>query len=175
VRLTLDEKAYIALGSNIEPEHNLIRAAQALKALGTILATSRVYRNPAIAPESQPDYLNAAVLLLTDLEPLALRLELRQIETELGRVRSADKYAPRTIDLDLCLYGRLVLETESMTLPDPDITSRAHLAVTLAELNPDYVLPTSDESLSSVALRLRESTHLTLEKDLSRRLAGLMG
>jgi 2-amino-4-hydroxy-6-hydroxymethyldihydropteridine diphosphokinase len=171
----LDEKAYIALGSNIEPKQNIIRAAQSLKSLGTILATSRVYRNPAIAPDSQPDYLNAAVLLLTDLEPIVLRSRLRQIEADLGRVRSADKYAPRTIDLDLCMYGMLVLEAGTLILPDPDITSRAHLAVTLAELNPDYVLPNTEESLSAIALRMRENTHLTLEKELSRRLAGLMG
>jgi 2-amino-4-hydroxy-6-hydroxymethyldihydropteridine diphosphokinase len=171
----LDEKAYIALGSNIDPEQNIIRAAQALKALGTILATSRVYRNEAIAPQPQPEYLNAAVLLLTDLTPERLRLDLRDIETEFGRVRTEDKYAPRTIDLDLCLYGSLVLNTERLTLPDPEITTRAHLAVTLAELNPDYLLPNTDESLSSIAVRLRETTHLILEKDLSRRLAGLMG
>jgi 2-amino-4-hydroxy-6-hydroxymethyldihydropteridine diphosphokinase len=171
----LDEKAYIALGSNIEPEQNLLRAAQAVREFGPILAVSRAYRNKAIAPTAQDDYLNAALLLLTDHEPEQLRTELRRIEAELGRVRTADKYAPRTIDIDLCLYGLLTLESDALTLPDPDITTRPHLAVTLAELNPDYVLPTTGEDLSTIALRLREKTHLILEKDLSRRLAGLMG
>jgi 2-amino-4-hydroxy-6-hydroxymethyldihydropteridine diphosphokinase len=172
---TLDEKAYIALGSNIEPEENILHAARALKEIGPILATSRVYRNSAIAPEPQSDYLNAAILLLTDHDPGDLQSELRQIEADLGRVRSKNKYAPRTIDLDLCLYGSLTLENETLTLPDPDIQSRPYLAVILSELNPDYVLPTTGESLNSIALQLRESTHLILEKDLSRRLAALMG
>jgi len=171
----LDERAYISLGSNIEPELNLLRAARALKSFGTLLATSRVYRNPAIAGEPQPEYLNAAVLLLTDREPEALRQELRTIETDLGRVRTADKFAPRTIDLDLCLYGSLTLESDELTLPDPDIDTRPYLAVTLAELDPDFVPPGGDESLSAIALRLRTRAKLTLEKDLSRRLAGLMG
>ena len=171
----MGEKAYIALGSNIDPEQNIILAAQALKKLGTILATSRVYRNEAIAPEPQAEYLNAAVLLLTDRRPERLRSDLRKIEHELGRVRRTDKYAPRTIDLDLCLYGALVTDTENLSLPDPEITHRAHLAVTLAELNPDYMLPNTEETLNSIAVRLRDTTHLILEKDLSRRLAGLMG
>ena len=171
----MDEKAYISLGSNIEPEQNILRAASALKSFGTLLATSRVYRSPAIASEPQPEYLNAAVLLLTNFEPETLRQGLRKIEADLGRVRTPDKFAPRTIDLDLCLYGSLTLESDVLTLPDPEIDTRPYLAVTLAELDPDFVLPGGNESLSSIALRLRNRAKLTLEKDLSRRLAGLMG
>ncbi len=134
MRRILPEHAAIGLGSNIEPEQNLVRAAAALKDLGRLRSASNVYQNPAIGRAEQPDYLNAALLLETELAPLDLRQELRKIERELGRVRTADRYAARTIDLDLCLYGDLILSTAELTLPDPDILQRPHLALTLSEL-----------------------------------------
>jgi 7,8-dihydro-6-hydroxymethylpterin-pyrophosphokinase len=75
---------------------------------------------------------------------------LRLIESELGRVRSRESYAPRTIDLDLLLYGNLVIHDRELCIPDPDIRVRPFLAVPLLELKPDLVLPDTDEPLASV-------------------------
>ncbi|TFH34011.1 MAG: 2-amino-4-hydroxy-6-hydroxymethyldihydropteridine diphosphokinase, partial [Anaerolineales bacterium] len=130
----LPELAFIALGSNIEPEHYLPRAVRALGELGRLIACSNTYQNPAIADDAQPDYLNAAVLIETRLSPLEIRRKLREIETRLDRLRTADKFAPRTIDLDLCIYGDLQLNDPALTLPDPDVLTRPFLALTLAEL-----------------------------------------
>jgi 2-amino-4-hydroxy-6-hydroxymethyldihydropteridine diphosphokinase len=162
----LPSRAFIALGSNIEPERYLPRAAAALLALGSHLGSSNVYQNPAIAGSPQPDYLNAALLFHTDLVPLAIRDRLREIEQELGRIRTADKYAPRTIDLDLCLLEDLVLESDGLVLPDPDILSRPHLAVTLSELDPGFIHPVAGETLREIAARLRPQAQLLLRTDV---------
>jgi 2-amino-4-hydroxy-6-hydroxymethyldihydropteridine diphosphokinase len=163
----LPKLAFISLGSNIEPEKYLPRAVDHLRSIGIIRKTSRVYQNPAIAPEPQADYLNAAVLIETQLQPLEIRRRLREIEEQLDRVRSADKYAPRTIDLDLCLYNDLVYTSPELNLPDPDILNRSHLALTLSELRPDHILPGSDRSLSAVAEELMSDSQLAERLDVS--------
>ncbi|TET30483.1 MAG: 2-amino-4-hydroxy-6-hydroxymethyldihydropteridine diphosphokinase [Anaerolineales bacterium] len=165
--MTLTELAFIALGSNIDPETNLPLAAARLSELGNPIAISTVYQNPAIANEPQADYLNAAVLLETALDPLTIRDKLREIEADLGRVRTADKFAPRTIDLDLCIFGDRVLDHELLSLPDPDILKRAHLAVTLAELRPDFLHPLTGETLEEIAVKVRKDTALKARHDVA--------
>jgi 2-amino-4-hydroxy-6-hydroxymethyldihydropteridine diphosphokinase len=174
VRRILPERAALGLGSNIEPEQNLVRATVALKDLGELRSSSNVYQNPAIGRAGQPDYLNAALLLETELPPLDLRQELRKIERRLGRVRTADRYAARTIDLDLCLYGDLILATPELTLPDPDILHRPHLALTLSELEPGFIYPGSGESLGTIAQRLNREANLKLREDVSSTLKALI-
>jgi len=127
---------------------------------------SPVYQNPAIADEPQPDYLNAAVLIETALNPLAIRDKLRAIEADLGRIRTEDKFAPRTIDLDLCILGDRVLNHELLSLPDPDLLKRAHLAVTLAELRPDFLHPITGDSLEEIAHELQKDAELNPRPDV---------
>lgn len=162
----MPEYAFISIGSNIQPQKYLPLAISELQYIGTLLRTSAVYQNPAIAQDPQPDYLNAAVLVETRLQPLEIRARLREIETRLDRIRSADKYAPRTIDLDLCLYGDLQMETPELTLPDPDILKRPHLALTMAELSPQKKYPGSDRNLKQIADGLIQGAELTLCPDL---------
>lgn len=165
-RTTLPEQAFLALGSNIEPETYLPLAIAKLEIMGRRQAVSTVYQNPALGPEPRPDFLNAAVLVESDLPPLEIRRILRDIEAELGRVRSADKYAPRTIDLDLCLLGDTILNTPELTLPDPDLLTRAFLAITMAELSPDFLHPVTKEPLAEIASRLRPGANLTPRPDV---------
>ncbi len=162
----MTELAFIALGSNIDPETNLPLATTRLSELGNPIAISTVYQNPAIADEPQPDYLNAAVLIETALDPLTIRKKLREIEADLGRIRTEDKFAPRTIDLDLCILGDRVLDHELLSLPDPDLLKRAHLAVTLAELRPDFLHPITGDSLEKIAHELREDAELNPRPDV---------
>ncbi|MFV9674614.1 MAG: 2-amino-4-hydroxy-6-hydroxymethyldihydropteridine diphosphokinase [Anaerolineales bacterium] len=162
----MTELAFIALGSNIDPERNLPLAAARLSELGNPIASSTVYQNPAIADEPQPDYLNAAVLIETTLDPLTIRDKLREIEADLGRIRTEDKFAPRTIDLDLCLLGDRVLDHELISLPDPDLLKRAHLAVTLAELRPDFLHPITGDSLEEIANELQKDAELKPRPDI---------
>ena len=162
----MPELAFIALGSNLSPETNLPLAAGRLAELGRVRAVSMVYQNPAIGPSHAPDFLNAAVLVETELSATEIRDRLRRIEAELGRVRTADKYAPRVIDLDLCLLGSQVMETAELRLPDPDVLTRPHLAVTLADLDPDFLYPTTGEPLRTIASRLATTAQLTPRPDI---------
>jgi 2-amino-4-hydroxy-6-hydroxymethyldihydropteridine diphosphokinase len=162
----LPEDAYIAMGSNIEPERNLPLALDRLRAVGTVVAVSSTYQNPALGTEPQPDFLNAVACLRTALSPPEVRNLLRRIERDLGRTRTLDKYAPRTIDLDLSLYGSLTATDGEMTLPHPDVLSRAHVAVPLAEIAPGLRHPVTGEPLPEIAQRLRPQTRLLPRPDV---------
>jgi 2-amino-4-hydroxy-6-hydroxymethyldihydropteridine diphosphokinase len=166
----MTRKAFISLGSNIDPEENLPLAMRSLSVIGEIVAVSTVYQNPAVGPTPQADFLNAAVLITTDLEPLEIRAKLRKIEAEMGRVRSEDKYAPREIDLDLCLLGDLIFESPVLTLPDPDILKRPHLIIPMAELDAEFIHPLTGESLVKTAELLKNKSGLTPRKDITRKM-----
>ena len=127
---------------------------------------SRAYQSPAAGPPGQPDFVNVAVALETDLPPQSLRDHLRAIEAALGRVRGENRYAPRPIDLDLVLYEDLVGDFGGLTLPDPDLLKRPYLAVTVAELDPTALHPVSHESLSHLAGRLGGAQGLTARLDI---------
>lgn len=141
-------------------------AGARLRDVGLILAASRVYQSAAAGPPGQPDFVNAAVLLETDLAPEALRARLRRIEAGLGRERVEDKYALRPIDLDLVLYDDLVMETGLLSLPDPELLVRPYLAVTIAELDPVGVHPVTGESLAAIAARLGGAALLVPRPDI---------
>jgi 2-amino-4-hydroxy-6-hydroxymethyldihydropteridine diphosphokinase len=177
----MTDLAFISLGSNIAPEDNLPMAVERLKELGRLVAISSVYQSPAVGPVRQEDFLNAAALIETELRPLEIRAKLRQIEADLGRVRpekldgypaEVTKYAPRAIDLDLCLLGGMILDKPDLTLPDPDLLTRAHLAVPLAELAPDLPHPITGEPLQTIADRLRHTVVLNPRADVAERLKG---
>ena len=115
-------QAFLALGSNIEPARNIERALARLKEQTRLLAFSTVWRSAPQERPEQDDYYNCVALIETALPPDELKNRvLRGIETELGRLRTEDRYAPRTVDLDLILYDDLVLQTDDLVLPDPDI------------------------------------------------------
>lgn len=151
----------ITLGSNVEPEANLPRAFRLLAERVRVVGVSKVYESAAIGADGdvdpdRPAFLNAAAQIETDLEPVQLKYEvLRAIEAELGRERSDDKFAPRVIDLDIALYGDLLLQLDNeetrLTLPDPDTLERAHVALPLADLAPDLVHPTAGRTLAEIA------------------------
>jgi len=135
-------RAFIAIGSNIDPPANVRAALQALTGIVKISAISTVYLSEAAGPPGQPDFYNCVVEIQTDRKPLDLKYEvLREIEARMGRRRTQDKYAPRPIDLDVIVYEDLVLNTNDISLPDPEILRRPFLAVPLAELDPDLVIP----------------------------------
>jgi len=157
----LAELAFISLGSNIHPGSNLPQAVTRLGTIGRVVRVSAAYVNPAVGPRMQADFVNAAALVETSLSPIEIRTRLRQIETELGRVRDTDKYAARTIDLDLCLLGDRVESYPDWALPDPDIDRLAHLAIPLAEVDPSFRHPLTGETLRTIAERLRPSARLT--------------
>ncbi|MBU1699161.1 MAG: 2-amino-4-hydroxy-6-hydroxymethyldihydropteridine diphosphokinase [Candidatus Eisenbacteria bacterium] len=166
----MPEATFISIGSNIEPARYLTAAIARIGDVGRPIRVSRVYQNAALSPTPQPDYLNAAVLLETEGAPEEIRTKLKSIEVALGRRRSADRYAPRIIDLDLCLLGSIILKTPAWTLPDPELLERAYLAVPMAEVAPDFIHPLTGEPLRLIAARLEPAGQLTLRPDLVLRL-----
>ncbi len=147
----------IGVGSNIDRERNLPAGIRGLRRHPRIrvAAVSRVYKSPAVgSTNGAPDFHNAAVLASTDLGPEELRTELREIEARLGRERTADRNAPRTLDLDIVYYADLVREFEGWRIPDPDAGSAAHIALPVAEVAPELVHPETGVSTKWLATTL---------------------
>jgi 2-amino-4-hydroxy-6-hydroxymethyldihydropteridine diphosphokinase len=136
--------AYIALGSNLRcPQSQLSNALAALAALPDthLVRVSSIYRSAAVGPGTQPDYLNAVLLLATKLSPTALLDAMQQIERDQGRVRDVH-WGPRTLDLDLLLYGDLKITSLNLTIPHPRMQQRDFVLYPLREISDtNLVLP----------------------------------
>jgi 2-amino-4-hydroxy-6-hydroxymethyldihydropteridine diphosphokinase len=109
--------AIIALGSNIQPQENFEKALTELQKFGIITQRSEFIQTKALKFEDQPDFLNGAILLQTQKTLSELRLQLKQIEAILGRVRTENKNAPRTIDLDVSTYNGFLIDQEISEFP----------------------------------------------------------
>ncbi len=150
-------RVLVSVGSNVGRERNVPEALRRLRrhpALD-VEAVSRVFRSAAVGgPDGAPDFFNAAVLARTHLSALQLRDALRQLEAELGRVRTEDPNAPRTIDLDLVFYGDTVTDAGGLVLPDPAATGAAHVAVPCADVAPDWVDPRTGRTIAEAVRAL---------------------
>lgn len=142
------EKVYLSVGANIAPEQNILRGLRLLARSMPLEGISTFYRTAAIDRPGQPDYLNGVVSLTTDLAPGRLRDLLREIEHALGRVRTEDPYAARTLDLDILLFGDAEVQSDTLHIPDPEILERPFLAAGLLDLDPDLRLPGASVNLS---------------------------
>ncbi|RME32818.1 MAG: 2-amino-4-hydroxy-6-hydroxymethyldihydropteridine diphosphokinase [Gammaproteobacteria bacterium] len=137
-------RCYVGLGSNLAGPRRQV--AQALQELGRmrdcrLAVTSSLYLSQPMGPQDQPEYVNAVAALDSLLPPLALLAELQAIERAHGRVREGERWGPRTLDLDLLLYGDLVMESEALTLPHPGIGEREFVLHPLAEIAPELEVP----------------------------------
>jgi len=151
-------RVFIALGSNINPEYNIREAVRRLASRCRLLAVSPVYETAPVGKTDQPNFLNAAALIETDLTALELKTQVLQVlEQELGRVRTEDKNAPRTIDLDIALFGDQVLDVGLRHIPDPEISKYSHIVVPLADLAPQQRHPETGQTLLEIAQGLPAS------------------
>jgi 2-amino-4-hydroxy-6-hydroxymethyldihydropteridine diphosphokinase len=147
--------AYLSLGSNLDKEHNLPAAVRLLAAHGRVLAVSAVYETAPVGNPGDPSFFNAAVALETTMHPAELKKQvLAGIEQQLGRQRSADPNAPRTIDIDISLYDDAILDLGKRHIPDPEIVRYPHIAVPLADLAPGYRHPETGDTLAQIAARV---------------------
>lgn len=136
--------AYIAIGSNLaSPLEQVNAAVQALGEIpqSRIVAVSSFYRTPPLGPEDQPDYLNAAVVLDTALDAETLLDNTQRIELQQGRVRKAERWGPRTLDLDIMLFGNEVINTPRLIVPHYDMKNRGFMLWPLFEVAPDLTFP----------------------------------
>ena len=151
--------ALISLGSNIEPQRHMRQALEALAEVLEVTAVSSLYASPAKGAPGTPSFLNAAIAVETQIAPRDLKFELlRPLERRMGRVRGEDPNAPRIIDLDLSLYGDLVIDSPEtgLVLPDPDILTCAHVVLPLAEIAAAVRHPVDGRRLDELAVRFRD-------------------
>ena len=154
---TLEHTACLLLGSNIQPERNLVEAVRQLMQKIRILRRSNVWETQPVG-SGGPDFLNLALLIATPLEADELKTRvLRPLEILLGRVRGADKNAPRSIDIDIIVFDGQVL--------DPNLWQYAHRAVPVAEILPDFRSGQGD-LLSEVASGLGKAASIRLRSDV---------
>lgn len=140
---TAPVRAAVGLGSNLgDPAAQVARALEALSALphSRLLARSSLYRNPPMGPQDQPDYVNAAALLETRLSPAAMLDALQAIERAHGRERGL-RWGPRTLDLDLLLWGEATICDARLQVPHPGLHERDFVLYPLAEIDPTLVVP----------------------------------
>ncbi len=152
---------FIGLGGNLgEPAATLRDALVALDGLPDtrLLRASRLYRTPAWGVTAQPDFVNAVAIIETTLTPTTLLDQLLRIEREAGRERRADgsdRWGPRTLDLDLLLYGDRVIDTPRLKVPHPHLHERVFVLVPLVEIAPETVIPghgAASDALATMAI-----------------------
>lgn len=139
----MNTDAFIGLGSNLRnPTAQLARAITELASLPdtTLVAQSPFYASTPVGPQDQPDFVNGAVWLSTGLAPHALLDQLQAIEQAHGRERLRH-WGPRTLDLDLLVFGNQTLDGERLTVPHPELCNRDFVLQPLLDLNPDLTLP----------------------------------
>ena len=137
-------RAYIGLGSNLaDPVQQVARALDELVAIpqSLLVARSRLYRSAPLGPRDQPDYINAVAAIDTQLEAKTLLHHLQHIERRHGRVRDSERWGPRTLDLDLLLYGDEVSSDDELTLPHPGAHERAFVLAPLYAIAPHSTIP----------------------------------
>jgi len=152
-----EHQVCLLLGSNIQPEKNLALGVDLLRSKVKIVRVSSVWETPSVGSQG-PDFLNLALLVTTALGAAMFKEKvIRPLEAQLGRVRSADKNAPRTIDIDIILFDNQLL--------DPNLWCSAHRAVPVAEILPDLRSDRGD-LLKDTASKLAETTQIRLRPDL---------
>jgi 2-amino-4-hydroxy-6-hydroxymethyldihydropteridine diphosphokinase len=136
-------RAYIGIGSNLDqPIDQVSRAFRALEAIPQThcVARSPLYRSEPLGPPDQPEYINAVACLETELKPETLLVTLQVIENAQGRVRTLH-WGPRTLDLDILLYGNLIRTEPALILPHPRMHERAFVLYPLHDVAPDLTIP----------------------------------
>ncbi|HEX4894859.1 MAG TPA: 2-amino-4-hydroxy-6-hydroxymethyldihydropteridine diphosphokinase [Solimonas sp.] len=157
-------RCYIGLGANLgAPAQQLRWALGQLRRLGDVPVQSSLYRSAPLGPADQPDYCNAVCRLDSSRSPTDLMRDLLAIEREAGRTRSAAKWGPRLLDLDLLHVERVTMTHPDLCLPHPGIAQRSFVLVPLAEIAPQLDLPGLGR-VDELAARI-DRTGLTLWTD----------
>lgn len=158
-------EVFIAAGSNVDPFVNLPRALRMLRAHYPGLRRSRAWRNAAVGFEGE-DFVNLVVCFATGESPRKVLTRLHEAESACGRARDAPRWAPRSMDLDILLYGDLVSDEGDLVLPRPDLLRRAYMLGPMAELAPGLRHPTRGLSMRELWERFDRDAHPMTEVQL---------
>ncbi len=170
-------EAYVAVGSNIDPRRNILAAVEMLTRQMPLTGVSTFWRTEAIGPgglpDGQADYLNGVLRAEASCDARRMKYNvLREIECRLGRQRTAERFAPRTIDLDLVLFGLEIIDEPDLRIPGPDI-ERPFVAAGLLELDGGLVLPHTRQPLSCLWPGGPVAPGMTADVELTRQLKEL--
>lgn len=150
---TTSNLCYIGLGSNLSaPVEQLQQALHHISAEARCseLRCSSLYASKPMGPQDQPDYVNAVARLIWQGSPIALLDTLQRIELEQGRVRKAERWGPRTLDLDILLFADQVINTQRLTVPHYGMKQREFVLYPLRELSPELTLPDGSRLLELI-------------------------
>lgn len=156
--------AYLNLGSNIQPEINLVRAVELLHKHGQVLQVSNAWESKSVGADG-PNYLNACVLFKTEIMQVVLKEKIiRPIEFQMGRKRSENKYTPRPIDIDIILFNNEPYNDK--------FWKSAFVIIPLAEIHPEYQNPISQENIAVTATRLRSEVWMEARPEVLSQFSG---
>ena len=157
-------RAYLSLGSNIEPVHNIVQAVELLQTHGPIEKISSVWESKSVGAPG-PNYLNACVSFITPLDETQLKSQiLAPIELQLGRKRSENKFAPRTMDIDIVLFDD--------TLCDQKYWEQAFVMIPLSEIYPTFQHPLTHETIAETAARLLKEFWMEARPGVLKQISG---
>ena len=159
-------RVYVAAGSNVEPVRNLELAARELRRSFGDVRFSAAYRNAAVGFEGE-DFINFVAGFDTARDVRAVIDELQRIEGLCGRTRDAPKWAPRSMDLDILLYGDRVCEEPGLVLPRPDLIRRPYMLGPMAELSPQVIHPTLGKTMAQLWAEFDRDAHDMVRVDLA--------
>lgn len=159
------DRVYVSIGSNSDAENNFRRGIELLREQVKVIAVSPVYETLAVGGNSDDvPYLNAVIVLETDLDPVTLKENiLIEVEEMLGRVRG-QKAVP--LDLDILLFNKEVYDFGKRQIPDTGIEKYAYIALPLADVAPEIVHPVTGVKLAEIAARFQDDSGVTLRPDL---------
>lgn len=151
---------YLGLGSNIKPQENIVQALFLLKQFANLEKVSSVWETPPVGFPDGPNFLNAVVLIRSNFDLSQFKTKvIHQIESQLGRQRTANKNAPRPIDLDILIFDEQIV--------DEEIWKQIHWAMPLSELIPNFVHTASGENLATIAEKLSRSKPIHRRSDIN--------
>lgn len=156
---------YVAAGSNVEPEKYLSRALRELTAVYGPLTVSPAYRNQAVG-FSGDDFINLVVGFHADAAPADVRQQLQNIEAACDRPPGAAKWAPRTMDLDILLFGDLVSNEPGLVIPRPDLLKRPYMLKPMADIAPEVRHPTLGQTMRELWESFDDGDHSMVEVQL---------
>jgi 2-amino-4-hydroxy-6-hydroxymethyldihydropteridine diphosphokinase len=157
-------RAYLILGGNIGNRlENLEKTRKLIdEKAGRILKKSGIFNTAAWGKTDQPDFYNQALLIETELDPKSLLNELLHIEALAGRIRNGEKWAERTMDIDILFYNEEVIKTENLKIPHPHLQDRRFVLTPLADIAPDLIHPVFHKSVKELLNECKDTSAVTV-------------